>query len=575
MIPEALARRVLLVATAIMLVGLLGLGTAVADSQRDEKVPADSASGNLIAIEATDVLLSEFIRMLSRAGEIQIVLAGDIDATIPTINLPGVTPEEALEAVVEAAGLVWYKKGPIYVVAQDYPKVRPDEMAPATPPQGKEPRPPIEPGIEEIKPGAPQELVNEEAPVEGTELPVASSTTPSIPEPAPVASTIEVIPLQHADCVQLAYAFGGTVAESSAGLFSQRSHSTGSPGGAANWFGALGAPASRGDGLRQAMGQLGGLGGGALGGGLGGGYGGGLGGGLGGGYGGGYGGGLGGGGGFTALLPDNIEAITAFLDDNSLIVKGPPEEIDQLRDIISILDKPVKQVEIAVKFVTITTTFEEAFGIDWAIKNTQIEVFNQGFAPPTAVNTVVRYATGNLDAYLSVLETQSKGSVVNEPRVTVQNNGYAMIEFLTTYPYFTATITYNSYGQRTVDYQQEEAEVSNYLEVMPRINADDSVTMFLMPQISNIVGFVESPDGQRIPIITEQYLQTQVRVPDGETLVLGGLITKDDNATKRHTPLLSKIPIIGKLFSSRQKMLNDSELLIFVTPRIIHDAPVD
>jgi type II secretory pathway component GspD/PulD (secretin) len=110
---------------------------------------------------------------------------------------------------------------------------------------------------------------------------------------------------------------------------------------------------------------------------------------------------------------------------------------------------------------------------------------------------------------------------------------------------------------------------------MPRINADDSVSLYLMPNVSNVAGYVEAPDGSRAPIITYQTVETMVRVKDGETMVLGGLITKDDSTTKLHTPLLSRIPVLGKLFDSRSKTLNDTELLIFVTPRILRDAPTD
>jgi type II secretory pathway component GspD/PulD (secretin) len=277
----------------------------------------------------------------------------------------------------------------------------------------------------------------------------------------------------------------------------------------------------------------------------------------------------------TALLPDGIEALTAFLDENALLVSGTPEAIDQFREVVAMLDKPVKQVEISVKFVSITTTFEEAFGIDWAIKNTKLEIFNQGFAPPQAINSVVRFATGNLDAQLNALEKSSRATVINEPRVAVQNNAFASVEFSTEIPYFAAQVTYNEFGRREVDFTADFVPVENYLDVMPRVNADDSVSLYLTPQISNVAGYVEGPNGERIPITVYQTVFTMLRMQDGETVVIGGLITKDDSTTKLHTPLLSKLPIIGKLFDSRAKNLNDTELLIFVTPRILHDAPTD
>jgi general secretion pathway protein D len=158
--------------------------------------------------------------------------------------------------------------------------------------------------------------------------------------------------------------------------------------------------------------------------------------------------------------------------------------------------------------------------------------------------------------------------------VATTNNMFASVEFSTEIPFFAATVSYNNYGVRTVDFQPDFVPVENYLDVMPRVNADDSITLMLMPNISNVAGYVEGPNGERIPIATYQNVFTQLTVKDGETAVIGGLITKDDSTTKLHTPLLSKIPIIGKLFDSRAKNLNDTELLIFVTPRILREVTV-
>jgi type II secretory pathway component GspD/PulD (secretin) len=589
-------------AGAMFLLVLSPLAAVAQGEAGDAVVPA---AGNLVTIEANDASLSELIRMLSRAAEVKIVLGDEIDRQV-TVNLPNVDVETALEVIVEAAGAYWTKTADgIYKVTATRPDpVTTPPAAVGGPPPGTSPTDghtpvPVTPDHE-----GPDPRVDD--PGEGTGIP-REVQPPRIPDEAPEAPTyrVDTIGLNYADCVQVALMFGGTVGPSSGALYPIRPNRHGAgPGwqnaaganggmGAGNWFGALDVGGGRGRSMRDAFGQLGGFGGGGGrgggglggggfgGGGLGGGGlgGGGLGGGLGGGGlgGGGLGGGGfgGGGGGFTAMLPEGIEGITAFLDDNALIVRGTPEAIDEFREIVALLDKPVKQVEISVKFVSITTTFEEAFGIDWAIKNTQIEVFNQGFAPPEAINSVVRFATGNLDATLSALEKDSRATVIQEPRVSVQNNAYASVEFTTEIPYFAAEITYNSFGQREVDFTADFIPVENYLDVMPRINADDSVSLFLTPQISNVAGEVEGPNGERIPITTYQTVFTMLRVQDGDTVAIGGLVTKDDASTKLHTPLLSKIPIIGKLFDSRSKRLNDTELLIFVTPRILHDVPTD
>jgi type II secretory pathway component GspD/PulD (secretin) len=580
-----------IISTAISL--SLCAGSTVA--QGDTGPAVEASEDNLVTIRTKDASLPDLLNMLSQAADIKIIFGDDITGFV-TLNLPEVSVEDALNAVVAQQGYVLTRMpGDIYVVSREpLPVEGPAIPKPVEPASRAEEGPDI--GSASAAPGP--EPISDAPP--GDQESSALDVPPgfALPEPPegrpprqPVrlpgkVFTVDAIQVNYADPAQIALMFGGTVAGSSPDIFLGQRHTgrvarsssrpwgmTTASRGPAGYFGSLSPANMRGDSWAESFRQLGGaLGGGGLGG-----YGGGMtGGGLGLGRGGIGGVGLGGTGtgGFTSLLPEDISAVTAFLDDNSLLVRGTAEAIDQFREIIALLDKPAKQVEVSVKFVSITTTFEEAFGIDWAIKNTKIEVFNQGFAPPQAVNSVVRFATGNLDAQLNALVKSSRATVISEPRVATTNNMFASVEFSTEIPFFAATVSYNNYGVRTVDFQPDFVPVENYLDVMPRVNADDSITLMLMPNISNVAGYVEGPNGERIPIATYQNVFTQLTVKDGETAVIGGLITKDDSTTKLHTPLLSKIPIIGKLFDSRAKNLNDTELLIFVTPRILREVTV-
>jgi len=209
------------------------------------------------------------------------------------------------------------------------------------------------------------------------------------------------------------------------------------------------------------------------------------------------------------------------------------------------------------------------------VSNGALEVWNLGFAPGEAANNGMRYGMGRFWAELAVLENAGQATVINQPKVTCMNGTPGTISFETEIPYFTATISYNNFGQRTVDYTSETVEVVSELWVVPQINPDDSVRMQLSPQLQDQVGTVVGPNGESIPIITTQFVETMVRVPDGETVVLGGVIRKDETNNVRSTPLLADIPIIGRLFQSRSKSITSTELLIFVTPRIIRDMAVE
>lgn len=289
---------------------------------------------------------------------------------------------------------------------------------------------------------------------------------------------------------------------------------------------------------------------------------------------GGFGGGFGGvGAGQGSMRPPGVDTVIAFMPQNALLVSGEPAAIDRLRELLTLLDQPAKQVEIATKFLEVELTDEHAQGIDWWVSNGSLEFFQLGFAPGEAVNNLVRWSRGKFSATLGVTNSRNRGTVINEPHIVAQNNMPAIIDFSTTLYYTTATVTYNEFGQRTVDYTTEPIDVAQTLEVTPRINADDTVTMYLTPNMSDQVGTYVGPLGENNPIISDQYVETQVTVADGETVVLGGLIRKQKQLNNKNTPLLSEIPFIGRLFQSRRYSDQSSELLIFVTPRIVRDIP--
>jgi general secretion pathway protein D len=239
------------------------------------------------------------------------------------------------------------------------------------------------------------------------------------------------------------------------------------------------------------------------------------------------------------------------------------------------LDLPIKQVEIATKFLQIQTNLNKAFGINWSVDNGSLGFFDEGLTPGGGESQIT-FTRGNFTATLQALLSTGRAQLINEPRVTCQNNQEAEVEFETQIPYYTGSTTYNQFGFGTTTYTVQAVSVTSGLEVTPRINKDDSVTMALEPQIEDQVGTVTAPDGSStVPIITEETVETQVTVNDGETLVIGGLIRRNDTVTLNKTPLLSDIPVIGNLFTGNSYANTDSELVIMVTPHIVRDLPKD
>lgn len=590
----------LLVTIAAFMVLLVG---AWAQAQ----TAAPSGEQQLINIDVKDAPIEQVLRMLAKAASVNILIGPDVKGTVEAISLRDVTVDAALRLIATSQRLYWYKQDNVYIVSKDPPPAT--VVVPSGPSNaGGTPTGPAGGGTTMVPmPGAVAGNTGEAPLTQGAPRTtnVASAPPPLVgpnytaPTGGAVAGepkfSTAMITLAFADAGQLATMFGGTICSggspnevfgSQVSPFArhkaQQGLSRGSRGlsgndvfgGTTGSAGALGQEVGGGFG-----GGGGGRGGGRLGGGggLGGQQSGGLGGQQSGGRGGLGGGGTSGGGGgagaLAALLPPDMDPPIGFMPENALLVRGSQEDIDKFREIIELLDKPTKQVEIAAKFINVQTTADKALGIDWSISNGTLEFFNQGFAPGEAVNNVVRFARGRFEAQLNALLASGRATVVNEPHVIAMNNQFAEINFSTTIPYFTAQISYNQFGQRTVDFTNDEIDVENSLWVVPRINADDSITVYLEPTLDDVVGNVVGPNGESVPVVTSQYVSTTVRVADGETVVLGGLIRKDESSSLRETPLLSRIPIIGRLFQGRSTRKSNSELLVFVTPRIIRDIP--
>jgi type II secretory pathway component GspD/PulD (secretin) len=550
---------------------------------------ADAPQGGepqLINIDVKEAPVEQVLRMLAKAADVNIIVGQDVKGTVQSVTLKDVTVDTALRMIARSLGFFWYKEDNVYFVSTQ-PPAAPAVASSTTGTAGGGQPVAAAGGTVTTGDGQPAATTPRTTPLQ----PLAAAPPPLAPSTAPPADvpTAEpkivsaLIPLKYVDAAEMAILFGGVVSDGgtpgtrmpgatrgelrrNAGRSGRTVQSDvfglnfGMPGGSNSGLsqdfggGNTGGRGSRGSRGSSDTGTGGGTSGTSS-------------------RRGGTGSTGGSGGGLGTMLPGDMEPPLAFLPQNALLVQGTQEDIDRFREILDLLDKPARQVEISTKFVNVQTTAAQALGIDWAISNGSLEFFNQGFAPAEAVNNVVRFSHGRLTAQLNTLLSSGRATVINEPHVITANNQYAEIEFTTTIPYFSATVSYNQFGTREVDFTSEEVDVTNSLFVVPRINVDDSVTVYLEPLLEDNIGEVEGPNGERIPIVTSQFVSTTVRVGDGETIVMGGLIRKNESSTLRETPLLGRIPIIGPLFQAKRLTKDNSELLIFVTPHIIRDVP--
>jgi general secretion pathway protein D len=319
-----------------------------------------------------------------------------------------------------------------------------------------------------------------------------------------------------------------------------------------------------GEGQRGGRGGIGGFGGqpGGFGGQPGGGFGGGQ-------PGGGFGGQFGAGGQAGILLPsEGFDGIVANDLDNSIIVRGTPEAIEYIRRILRFLDVAPKQVLIRAEFVTVSRNDAEKFGVDWNLARVNLQAGASGLADRSAP-VFVNYATGNLVANLRALLSETRGRVVNAPVVVTQNNSPASVTFFTLDYVEQQFVVFNQAGQPTTFSTFVPVQIPTFLSVTPRVNADGTITLTLFPQVTAPKRI--RVGGRDLPGADSQSVLTVRRIRNGETLVIGGLITRSDNTATNKIPLLGDLPVIGQFFRSRERAVVESELLIFVTATVLDE----
>ena len=278
---------------------------------------------------------------------------------------------------------------------------------------------------------------------------------------------------------------------------------------------------------------------------------------------------------------------------NTLIVRDVSTQFAEITSIIDTIDRAQPQVEIEARIVQTNKNYARAIGVQWGLNGrvdpalgngTNLAFPNKGTltglggggtagsTPPagTAVNlpvagapSAVGLALGsingafNLDVALSALETSGNGRILSTPRVTTQNNVAAEMKQGIQIPIQTV-------ANNTVTVTFKDAAL--VLQVTPQITAANTVIMLV--SLENA-----SPDFSRavngIPPINTQSAKTQVLVSDGQTTVIGGIYVSTEQSTNDRTPGLGSLPILKWLFKRDSTNEQNTELLIFITPRII------
>ncbi|MGF1548773.1 MAG: type IV pilus secretin PilQ [Thiotrichales bacterium] len=263
-------------------------------------------------------------------------------------------------------------------------------------------------------------------------------------------------------------------------------------------------------------------------------------------------------------------SVTIDRRTNNLLVQDIPAKIDEIRQLVQSLDVPVQQVMIESRIVTASDQFSHELGVSFGGANLDTTA-NRQLSSDFAINLPATNPAGsvgfalskiplgtNLDLHLSAAKLENRAEIIASPRIITANKSKARIEQGVQIPYEEAT----SSGATNIAFKK--AVLS--LEVTPHITRDDRINMELIVNRDSVGQIFNN-----IPSIDTREVQTQVLVDNGQTIVLGGIFEESVVKNSKSVPFLGDLPILGHLFRRDGRQNDKSELLIFVTPKIIND----
>ena len=279
-------------------------------------------------------------------------------------------------------------------------------------------------------------------------------------------------------------------------------------------------------------------------------------------------------------------SVIAEARTNQLFVSDIPARIDQIAELIKKLDIPVRQVLIEARIVEASDTFGKSLGIKLGggILNSRSSIGVTSTNLASGVNALSNANFVNLPATsqsgptpgtfavslfnssfsrllnleISALEADGKGKVVSSPRVVTADQTKALIEQGTELPYQVATAS----GATSIAFRKANLK----LEVTPQITPEGSIILTLdvnkdtVGQQTN-AGFA----------INTKHIQTEVLVENGGTVVIGGIFELNETTDESRVPVLGELPVVGALFRTRSRIANKTEMLVFITPKMITD----
>ncbi len=269
---------------------------------------------------------------------------------------------------------------------------------------------------------------------------------------------------------------------------------------------------------------------------------------------------------------------------NIAIISDVKENIPRLIAMINELDRPISNVNIAIKFIESGLDTAKGSGIDWS-SNTPITLGGasdtSGSLLPFKLNkmTIATLNPLQFGRAWKIMQARGQSKVLASPQITTLDNHSAETNITTTI-YIEGSVSnmsnQNAQSQTGASgggfinnniRQITEKDVGITLTVTPRINDESRITLLVDASVEALLSAAEVITDK--PRSTKRSVKTQVTVDDGDTVIIGGLITENAIENKKFVPVLSDIPFLGRMFQSKTIDKEQRELLIFITPNVV------
>ena len=290
-------------------------------------------------------------------------------------------------------------------------------------------------------------------------------------------------------------------------------------------------------------------------------------------------------------LTENIEVDRS---GNRLIVVTSPRIISEIEKIVAELDKPAQQVMLEARIVEVSTDDFKRLGIDWDVLSRQTFIFAEGnydslqggassgdFSGlkvfPNTPGTSDIFKLNNFSRIAQVYRVaidlairNGNARVLANPKIATLNGREASMLVGTRIP-FVITGTVFAAGGAAPAQQVEREEVGIKLSITPLINADGYITTIIKPEVSSIIGF--KGENEDLPVVATRQASTTVRLKDGGSVIIGGLLSEEKTELVSKVPILGDIPGLGLFFQHTGSTISKKDLVIEVTPRILVEQP--